>query len=50
MKDIDKYPKSVTRFVRYIKQDVPQEQLEEIKQLINSAINRRKWALERITK
>lgn len=50
MKDIDKFPKSVTRFVRYIKQDAPQEQLEEIKQLIDAAINRRKWALGKMAK
>ncbi|MFC0560057.1 hypothetical protein [Halalkalibacter alkalisediminis] len=39
--NLDKYPKSIKKAVRYIKQDAPKEQLEEIKKLIDNAIERR---------
>jgi hypothetical protein len=48
MKEIDKYPKSITRAIRYIKQDAPKEQLEEIKRLIDYAIERRSFILEKV--
>lgn len=41
MKEIDKFPKSVKKAVRYIKQDANKEQLEEIKKLIDYAIKLR---------
>lgn len=41
MKDFNQYPKAIKKTVRYIKQDAPKEQLEEIKKLIDSAIDRR---------
>lgn len=47
MKEIDQYPKSITKAIRYIKQDAPREQLEEIKKLIDYAITRRTSALEK---
>lgn len=47
MKEIDQYPKSITKAIRYIKQDAPREQLEEIKKLIDYAITRRNSALEK---
>lgn len=47
MKEIDQYPKSITKAIRYIKQDAPREQLEEIKKLIDYAITRRISALEK---
>lgn len=46
MKDIDKYPKAVKKLVRYIKQDAPKEQLEEIRKLIDYAIERRNLHLK----
>ncbi|MFC3884766.1 hypothetical protein ACFOU2_15355 [Bacillus songklensis] len=47
MKHIDQYPKSIKKAVRYIKQDATKEQLEEIKKLIEDAIERRKSALKK---
>lgn len=41
MKEIDKFPKSYKKAVRYIKQDASKEQLEEIKSLIDYAIRLR---------
>lgn len=41
MDKIDKFPKSIKKVVRYIKQDANKEQLEEIRCLINKAIDRR---------
>lgn len=38
---IDQYPKSIKKAVRYIKQEAPKEQLEEIRKLIDYAIKRR---------
>ncbi|WP_169816036.1 hypothetical protein [Peribacillus kribbensis] len=46
MKDLDKYPKSITKAIRYIKQDAPIEQLEEIRNLVNYAIWKRKLKSE----
>lgn len=48
MKDIDRYPKSIIKAIRYIKQDAPIEQLEEIKQLVEYALKRRTLTLEKI--
>ena len=41
MMKIDQYPKSIKKAVRYIKQEAPKEQLEEIRKLIDYAIKRR---------
>ncbi|MDQ0198792.1 hypothetical protein [Neobacillus ginsengisoli] len=41
MKNIDHYPKSIKKAIRYIKQDATKEQLEEIRQLIENAIKLR---------
>jgi len=41
MKNIDNYPKSIKKAVRYIKQDAPKDQLEEIRKLIENAIRLR---------
>ncbi|MEQ2525806.1 hypothetical protein WMO40_03755 [Bacillaceae bacterium CLA-AA-H227] len=41
MDKIDKFPKSIKKAVRYIKQDANKEQLEEIRNIINKAIDRR---------
>ena len=41
MKNFDHYPKSIKKAVRYIKQEAPKEQLEEIRELIESAIKLR---------
>jgi len=38
MENIDKYPKSIKKAVRYIKQDATKEQLDDIKRLIEYAI------------
>ena len=46
MKNIDQYPKSIKKAVRYIKQDATKEQLEEIRKLIDYAIKRRRMNLE----
>ncbi len=49
MKELDHYPKSIIKAVRYIKQDAQKEQLEEIKKIIENAIKRRALALENIS-
>jgi hypothetical protein len=41
MNNIDCFPKSIKKAVRYIKQEAPKEQLEEIKKLIEGAIKAR---------
>ncbi|MBT2679835.1 hypothetical protein J7E38_12550 [Bacillus sp. ISL-35] len=46
MKEIDKFPKSVKKAVRYIKQDASKEQLEEIRKLIDYAIELRSVRLD----
>jgi hypothetical protein len=46
LKDIDKYPKSIKKAVRYIKQDASKEQLEEIRKLIEYAIKLRSVRLD----
>ena len=47
MKEVDQYPKSIAKAIRYIKQDAPKDQLEEIRKLIDYAISRRISALEK---
>ncbi|WP_202617866.1 hypothetical protein [Bacillus dakarensis] len=47
MLEMDQYPKSIKKAVRYIKQDATREQLEAIKKLIDYAIERRTSALKR---
>jgi hypothetical protein len=37
LKNIDFFPKSIVKAVRYIKQDADKDQLEEIKKLIDEA-------------
>jgi len=46
MKSIDNYPKSIKKAVRYIKQDAPKNQLEEIRKLIEHAIKLRSMKVE----
>lgn len=46
MKDIDQFPKSIKKAVRFIKQEATKDQLEEIKKLIDSAINLRHQRVE----
>ncbi len=46
MKEIDKFPKSVKKAVRYLKQDASKEQLEEIRKLIDYAIKLRSVRLD----
>ncbi|MED3960179.1 hypothetical protein P4629_24785 [Priestia aryabhattai] len=46
MGSFDNYPKSMKKFVRYIKQDASKEQPIEIKKLLNSTIQKRIKALE----
>ena len=41
MKELDKFPKSIKKAVRYMKQDATREQLEEIKKIIDFVIQRR---------
>lgn len=43
--NVDKYPKSIKKAVRYIKQDATKEQLEDIKKLIDYAIKKRTASL-----
>jgi hypothetical protein len=42
MKKLDTFPKSIKKAVRYIKQDAPMEQLEDIQKWIEYAIEKRK--------
>jgi hypothetical protein len=44
--NLDIYPKSIKKAVRYIKQDASKEQLEEIKKIVNFAIKKRKTSLQ----
>lgn len=46
MKELDKFPKSIKKAVRYIKQDGTREQLEEIRKIVEYAIQRRNITLE----
>lgn len=46
MGNIDKFPKSIKKTVRYIKQEATREQLEEIKKIIDYAIQRRNVSLD----
>lgn len=46
MNSIDNYPKSIKKAVRYIKQDAPKDQLEEIRRLIEHAINLRRMKVD----
>lgn len=46
MGKIDKFPKSIKKTVRYIKQEATREQLEEIKRVIDYAIKRRNVTIE----
>lgn len=41
LKNFDHYPKSIKKAIRYIKQDAEKEQLEEIRKLIDYAIQKR---------
>ncbi|MDR7000596.1 hypothetical protein [Neobacillus niacini] len=41
MNSFDQYPKAIKKAIRYIKQDAPKAQLEEIKKLIEYAIRLR---------
>lgn len=42
MKKLEHLPKSIKKAVRYIKQDAPMEQLEDIRKWIDYAIEKRK--------
>ncbi|MFT9599880.1 hypothetical protein [Mesobacillus sp.] len=46
MKEIDKFPKSIKKAVRYIKQDASKEELKEIRKLIDYAIMLRNVRLD----
>lgn len=46
MKDFDKFPKSIKKAIRYIKQDASKEELDDIKRLIDYAIERRTFKLK----
>ncbi|MEK3991748.1 MULTISPECIES: hypothetical protein [Robertmurraya] len=46
MGNIDKFPKSLKKTVRYIKQEATREQLEEIRKIIDYAIQRRNVTLD----
>lgn len=46
MKEIDKFPKSIKKAVRYIKQDASKEELIEIRKLIDYAIKLRNVRLD----
>ncbi|MBT2721997.1 hypothetical protein ACE198_23345 [Neobacillus sp. KR4-4] len=39
--NIDRFPKSIKKAVRYIKQEATKDQLEDIKRLIDNAIKQR---------
>ena len=41
MNNIDQFPKAIKKAVRYIKQDAPIEQLQEIKRLLERTIEKR---------
>lgn len=43
--NVDNYPKSIRKAVRYIKQDATRKELEEIRKLIDYAIKKRTAAL-----
>ncbi|MCT8139008.1 hypothetical protein H1D32_15590 [Anaerobacillus sp. CMMVII] len=46
MKDLDRFPKSIKKAVRYIKQEASKDELDEIKKLIEYAIERRTFTLK----
>ncbi|WP_456277291.1 hypothetical protein [Bacillus sp. AK128] len=46
MENFDKYPKSIKKAIRYIKQDASKEQLEEIRKFIDYAIKKRSLTLD----
>jgi hypothetical protein len=46
MKELNEFPKSLKKAVRYIKQDASKEQLLEIKRLIHHAIKVRIYSLK----
>lgn len=46
MGNIDKFPKTIKKTVRFIKQEATREQLEEIKKIIDYAIQRRNVTLD----
>ncbi|MFS0822733.1 hypothetical protein [Bacillus sp. 1P02SD] len=48
MREINHYPKSIKKAIRYIKQEANKEQLAEIKRIIESAIKRRSYILEKL--
>ncbi|WP_216830643.1 hypothetical protein [Alkalihalobacterium elongatum] len=50
MKKASDFPKTITKTVRYIKQDAPLEDLEAIHLLIKTAIDRRKQQDNRTSK
>jgi hypothetical protein len=41
MKKFDELPKAIKKTIRYIKQDAPIEHLENLRKLLNEAINQR---------
>lgn len=47
MNNIDQFPKAIKKAVRFIKQDASTEQLEEIKRIIEYAVQRRKSTLKK---
>jgi hypothetical protein len=46
MKELEQFPKSIKKAIRYIKQDASKEQLEEIQKLIKYAIKVRGFSVK----
>jgi hypothetical protein len=46
MKNINHFPKSIKKAIRYIKQEATKDQLEEIRKLINHAIKLRQQRVD----
>ena len=47
MKNMNQYPKAIKKAVRYIKQDAPKEQLDQLRELIEYAIEKRMKELKK---
>jgi hypothetical protein len=46
MKELDKFPKSIKKAIRYIKQDASKDQLLEVRKLFDQAIKVRNYSLK----
>ncbi|MEH7380032.1 hypothetical protein V7138_06075 [Bacillus sp. JJ1533] len=47
MQEMNHYPKSIKKAIRYIKQEAKKEQLAEIKLILENAIKRREYMLDK---